>query len=78
MSERKPGFTYIYSEVLKQEIAYSRKTGKVYCADGTQYTMEEIEWIKKSYGEIPLEVHILKKHFGGTIIKAEDKRNEKH
>ena len=73
MSEHKPGFTYIYSEALQQEIAYSQKTGKVYCSDGVQYSLDEI---KKTYGEIPVEVHLLKKHFGGTIVEAEEKKYE--
>lgn len=77
MSEHKPGFTYIFSETLQQEIAYSQKTGKVYCEDGTQYTMEEVLWLKKTHGKIPLEVHLLKKHFGGTIISAGDKKNDR-
>lgn len=74
MSEHKPGFTYIYSEALQQEIAYSQKTGKVYCSDGVQYSLDEINQIKKTYGEIPLEVHLLKKHFGGTIVEAGEKK----
>lgn len=77
MSERKPGFTYIYSEILQQEIAISIKTGRLYCSDGVQYSLDEINQIKKTYGEIPLEVHLLKKHFGGTIVEAGEK-NEKH
>ena len=74
MSDHKPGFTYIYSEPLQQEIAYSDKTGKVYCSDGVQYSLDEIEQIKKTYGEIPLEVHLIKKHFGGTIVNVENKK----
>ena len=74
MSEHKPGFTYIYSETLQQEIALSDKTGRVYCYDGVQYSPEELKKIQKTYGELPLQVHILKKHFGGTIISAGEKK----
>lgn len=77
MSEHKPGFTYIYSETLQQELAVSIKTGRVYCSDGVQYSPEEVKEIQKTYGELPLQVHILKKHFGGKIISAGE-NNEKH
>lgn len=73
MSERKPGFTYIYSETLQQKIAVSIKSGRVYCSDGAQYSPEEVKEIQKTYGELPLQVHILKKHFGGKIISAGEK-----
>lgn len=72
MSEHKPGFTYIYSDTLQQEIAYSQKTGIVYCKDGVQYTAEEIQQLKKTYGELPLQVHIVKRSFGGTIVNVEE------
>lgn len=74
MSERKPGFTYIYSETLQQEIAVSIKSGRVYCSDGVQYSLEEVKEIQKTYGELPLQVHILKKHFGGKIISAGEEK----
>lgn len=76
MSEHKPGFTYIFSKTLKQEIAMSNKTGRVYCQDGTQYSAEEVLQLQKTLGEIPLEVHLIKKHFGGTIISTEEKRSK--
>lgn len=44
--EFKPGFTYIYSETLKQEIALQDSTGKIFCQDGTVYDLPEIEEIK--------------------------------
>lgn len=66
---RKEGFTYIYSETLKQEIALSQKTGILYCADGTKYSKEELSLIAGT--QVPLEAHILKKVFGGTIAFAE-------
>ena len=46
--KRKPGFTYIWSETLKQEIAMNDKTGKVYCEDGTVYGGCNVEG--SSYG----------------------------
>ena len=76
MSEHKPGFTYIYSETLKQEIAISVKTGRIYCSDGVQYSAEEIAQIQKTYSELPLAVHTVKKHFGGTIVEAGEKKEQ--
>ena len=55
--KRKPGFTYIWSETLKQEIAMNDKTGKVYC-----------EVIQQHHGELPLCIHILKNKFKGEVI----------
>lgn len=74
---KKPGFIYIFSKALNQEIAMSEKTGTVYCEDGTKYTKDEIVLISKIYGEIPLSVHTLKKQFGGSTIESiMDKTNE--
>ncbi|MCQ2088175.1 MAG: hypothetical protein MJZ37_08970 [Bacilli bacterium] len=67
----KPGFTYIFSKSLNQEIAVNQKTGKVYCEDGTIYTPEEIAIIREHYGEIPLQVHIIKMKFGGIIVNEQ-------
>lgn len=75
MSERKPGFTYIFSATLNQEIAISKKTGKIYCSDGVQYTPEEVKEIQKTHSELPLQVHIVKKHFSGEIISAGEKKD---
>ncbi len=65
--EHQPGFTYLYSEILQQEIAISHKTGWVYCQDGTKYSPEELKLLKKIGGDIPLQVHILKNQFKGSI-----------
>jgi len=71
MIEKKPGFTYFFSNAIKQNIAISQKTGTVYCEDGTQYSASEMNEIQKIYGELPLQVHIIKKNFGGTIISTQ-------
>lgn len=78
MSEknRKPGFTYMFSNQLHQEVAISQKTGDAYCEDGTKYSAKEIELLKKTYGKIPENVHFLKKHFDGVIVHAENKKTE--
>lgn len=74
MTDRKPGFTYFYSEALQQEIAISDKTGKVYCSDGVQYTPEEIAQLQKTYGDFSPQVHKIKRIFGGTIINVENQK----
>ena len=66
---KKPGWTYIYSEELKQNIARHDKSGWVYCEDGTKYSPEEIKKITKNHKCISLQAHIIKKVFNGEIIK---------
>lgn len=66
--KKKPGFTYVYSETLKQNIAISNKTGKVYCEDGTIYTPEEIKILNKKDEKIPYIVHVIKSTFKGEIV----------
>ena len=41
MTARKPGFVYVFSRVLNQEIALKESTGWVYTEDGTKYRSEE-------------------------------------
>ena len=65
--ERKPGFIYMFSEILNQEIAVSNKTGWVYCEDGTKYSPDELKLLHTIGGFLPLEVHILKSQFKGTL-----------
>jgi hypothetical protein len=69
--EFKPGWEYIRSETLKQEIAVNIKTGKVYCEDGTIYSQEEIKIMDSVKQEITPEVHHVKKIFGGAIVGFE-------
>jgi len=66
--KQKPGWTYKYSQELGQNIARHNESGWVYCEDGTKYSPEEIEIIKK-HGIINKQVHIIKKLFDGEIIK---------
>lgn len=73
---RKPGWYYIYSEELKQEIAYSEKTGWVFCEDGTKYSPKEIQVIKDNGGMIALAAHILKKTFGGELVNGKPGTNQ--
>lgn len=68
MSRRKPGWEYIYSETLNQEIACHIKSGWVYCKDGTKYSPQEINLLKAAV--IPKAVHDIKHLFDGTIIEV--------
>lgn len=71
MAERKEGWTYGHSDALNQDFAYRKdKNGnlELYTEDKTYYSWEEIEAINK-HGQIPLEVHLVKKAFKGKIIE---------
>jgi len=73
MPERREGFVYIKSDLLKQEIAFSTKTGWVYCQDKTtdgklvSYSPEELEILRINKSVITPEIHAVKKIIGGTI-----------
>jgi hypothetical protein len=70
--EHQPGFIYIKSETLNQEIALSEKSGWVFCEDGTKYSPGEIKTLDAGgNGVITLGVHNVKKVFGGEVIKIE-------
>lgn len=71
----KGDWQYIESESLKQTIAFDRNSGWLFCKDGTKYSPEELTRITRNWTrgkELPLEVHILKKIFGGDVIFVED------
>jgi hypothetical protein len=65
----KPGFIYIKSEILKQEIAMNIKTGRVYCEDGAQYNPGEILLFYEADVKIDVGTHVLKMIFEGEVIK---------
>jgi hypothetical protein len=69
----KPGFFYIKSAILKQEVAMNIKTCLVYCEDGVQYSPQEILLFYEADAEIDLGAHLVKKVFGGEVVKV--KRN---
>jgi hypothetical protein len=74
--EFKPGWEYIYSSELKQEVAVNIKTGIVYCEDGTVYSPEEIRTIGAAKQEITPEAHLVKRVFGGLITQFIHKENQ--
>jgi hypothetical protein len=73
--KRVPGFIYMYSEILKQEIALSNKTGIVYCQDEVQYSREEIRLISKDGGKISLDIHAIKKIFKESEVISNENKN---
>ncbi|MGL4982399.1 MAG: hypothetical protein ACRC4W_06070 [Treponemataceae bacterium] len=75
--ERKTGWYYVYSKELDQEIALSKKTGWVFCKDGTKYSPAEVEILRSKNG-ITKEIHLLKKTFEGSfLIEDNQSKNEK-
>lgn len=72
--EYKPGFMYIKSDLLKQEVAFSKKTGYLYCEDGVEYSPLELEILDKAGCQITMAEHNVKKHIGGNIVEV--KKNE--
>lgn len=67
MSENQ-NWVYKYSENLKQNIAYNKTTGWVHCEDGTEYSPQEFDIIKKTGAQIPFQVHLAKKVFEGQLV----------
>jgi hypothetical protein len=74
--EFKPGWNYFYSAELKQEVAVNIKTGLAYCEDKTMYKPEEIKIMDNAKQKITLEVHLVKKVFGGEIVEFIHKENQ--
>lgn len=67
--ERKSGWTYSFIDSLNMNIAINDQTGILYTEDKIRYSKEEQEILKEFEYQIPLEVHLIKKLFGGTILK---------
>jgi len=70
----KGDWTYIESEELKQTIAFDKNSGWLVCKDGTKYSPKELALVTQNWTSplpgVPLQVHILKKEFGGTIVSV--------
>jgi hypothetical protein len=69
--EYKPGFTYIKSEILQQEVAFSEKTGWLYCEDGVKYSPNELLIIAEAGMVLDVLTHMVKKIIGGEVVKVE-------
>ncbi|MCL2410091.1 MAG: hypothetical protein FWC97_00465 [Treponema sp.] len=77
--ERNPNFIYMYAEAVEQEIAISKKTGDIFCADGVRYSAAEVALIASGEVPVTLKEHAIKKLFNGEIVgyerkAADDKR----
>jgi hypothetical protein len=59
------------TEILKQEIAFNKKTGRVYCEDGAKYSPHEILLFYEAGASIDVGVHVVKHVFSGEVIKVE-------
>lgn len=66
--EKKPGWTYKFITSLNMQIAINDSTGIMYTEDKVRYTAEEQQFLKKFDYQLPLQLHLLKKVFGGKIL----------
>ena len=66
--EEKPGWTYRFIESLNMQIAINDATGILYTEDKVKYSLEEQRLLQSIDYALPLQVHIVKKVFGGTIV----------
>jgi hypothetical protein len=72
-------FDYYYSEILKQEVALSKKSGWTYCTDKgpdgkfVSYSPKELQILGERGGTLTPEVHRIKKLFGGEVIANVDR-----
>ena len=74
IKDKKPGWEYIYSKTLEQDIAYHLATGWLFCSDGTKYSPQELHFLQGV--PIPKLVHDIKRYFNGTIVKVEATEKE--
>ena len=66
--EQKPGWTYRFIDSLNMQIAINDTTGIMYTEDKVKYTLGEQRLLQSIDYAIPLQVHLVKKTFEGTII----------
>ena len=66
--EQKPGWTYKFVESLNMQIAINNSTGIMYTEDKVKYSLEEQRLLQSIDYALPLQVHLVKKVFDGTII----------
>jgi len=76
-----PDYLYIDSDLLKQRVAYHKKTGWVFCEDKgpdgqlVSYSPKEMEVFRQSGQPITMAVHMVKKIIGGEVVGYERKGN---
>ena len=69
--EEKPDWNYQFIESLGMKIAINKTSNILYTEDKIRYSPEEYLLLSKINYQIPLQVHILKKLFQGSIIKVQ-------
>lgn len=73
MEKQKAKWHFIQSESLQQRIAYDEVSGWLFCKDGTKYSPQELKLMTDNFTnphELPIQVHLLKKEFGGEIVSC--------
>ena len=73
---RNPNFIYIQSDLLKQIVAVSKKTGWVHCEDGVKYSPAEMEVIGRAGGVLDMATHLVKKNIPGEIVDVKQAENK--
>jgi hypothetical protein len=75
MARNPDEFVYWYSEILKQEIALSKKSGWAYTSDKgpdgkfVSYSPNEIQILAEGGGTITPQIHNVKKIIGGEVVR---------
>ena len=69
--EEKPDWNYQFIESLGMKIAINKTSNILYTEDKIRYSPEECLLLSKINYQIPLQVHILKKLFQGSLIKVQ-------
>lgn len=69
--EQKPGWTYSFMPSLNMQIAVNDYTGIMYTEDKVKYSQSEFKLVTRgNNAQIPLQVHLIKKIFSGTILES--------
>jgi hypothetical protein len=72
-----PDYIYIDSELLKQRVAYHKKSGWLFCQDKypdgslVSYSPKELKVFEDSGDKITMAVHTVKKVFTGEVVGYE-------
>jgi len=76
-----PDYLYIDSDLLKQRVAYHKKSGWLFCEDIgrdgklVSYSPRELEVFRQSGEPITMAVHMVKKIIGGEVVGYERQGN---
>lgn len=59
-----------HSDAIQQDCAYDKTSGWLFTRDGVKYSPSELALIARSGNDCPIQVHIIKKLFEGTVVDA--------